>query len=198
MRSGNAAQGGAQAPCAQKGLERKWPRIARPLPRTRNPSRKPVRRTFIIYLCSISQARAVGQAPGPNFGRKPAKKPRNTKISYPPYWPLSSLLALLEPKRRLRLRPKSGAKLAATIWSTMAAGSRAVDTCSTHLEPHAQHKEEMTWTMFAVLTLGLIVAAALMGYGLLSLALDAMNFSGRRQQDSDCWCWWLFVTWRPR
>ena len=44
---------------------------------------------IFVDLCSISQAGAVGQASGPNFGRKPAKNQEKLKyliLPIGPYW----------------------------------------------------------------------------------------------------------------
>jgi hypothetical protein len=37
---------------------------------------------IFVDLCSVGQAGAVGQAPGPNLGRKPAKKPEKLKYIF--------------------------------------------------------------------------------------------------------------------
>jgi hypothetical protein len=71
----------------------------------RKPIIRPVRGYFVFLVPSakhqkrydksglnhISQAGAVGQAPGANVGRKPTKNSETNKISYPPIcpcWPL--------------------------------------------------------------------------------------------------------------
>ncbi len=55
-----------------------------------------------VELCSISQAGAVGQAPGPNFGRKHTKNQEKLKYLILPIGPNKRQQSTSTPHRRRR------------------------------------------------------------------------------------------------